>query len=96
MESSSALERLLATATTNKTTTTVVVSTVQTASELVVTEWIVFGFSMASFLIIVFYVMYEILHPLANHERYKELTKIEYGKRYNRELYERIKPPPAS
>jgi len=56
-----------------------------------VSESIVFGFSIASFLIIVCVVIYEVFQPLLNFEKYNKLTKMEYYKRYNREEYERLK-----
>jgi hypothetical protein len=57
-----------------------------------VTEWIVFGFSLASFALIVFYVFYESLYPLIKHEDWRERTLIEYTRRYNREEYDKIRP----
>lgn len=66
--------------------------TLQTASEQEVTDWIVFGLSIASFVIIMFYVGYETLYPLVNHEELQHRTWLEYTRRYNREEYERLKP----
>jgi hypothetical protein len=59
---------------------------------MVTSEWIVFGLSIASLAIIVFYVLYEVLQPLFNRQKYRQQTYLEYVRRYNREEYERIKP----
>ncbi|TNV84749.1 hypothetical protein FGO68_gene4038 [Halteria grandinella] len=64
----------------------------QTASEEQVSEWIVFGFSIASFALILIIVLYELLYPLYMRREWREKTLIEYTKRYNREEYDKIRP----
>lgn len=48
--------------------------TKMSASELVTTEWIVFGLSIASYIIIVAYTLYEVLYPLMKDEEWRKLT----------------------
>lgn len=62
------------------------------AQELETTEWIVFGFSLASFALIMIIVIYEIVYPLYMKREWREKTLIEYTRRYNREEYDRIRP----
>lgn len=62
------------------------------ASEQEVTEWIVFGFSIASFALILTIVIYELVYPLYMKKEWREKTLIEYTSRYNREEYDRIRP----
>ena len=66
--------------------------TKQSASELETTEWIVFGFSIAAFVIIVLVVLHEVIQPLMLEEDWRALTLLEYFRRYNREEYEKLKP----
>ena len=53
-------------------------------------EWIVFSFSMASLLIIVIYVLYEILYPLCNYDWHRKKTMENFLKRYSREDYDQL------
>jgi hypothetical protein len=48
--------------------------------------------SILSFLLILAYSVYEILYPLAHHERIKKEWELQYTHRYNRNRYEEIKP----
>ena len=64
----------------------------QSASELEVSEWIVFGFSITAFVLILSVVLYEVIQPLMNDETWRGLTLLEYYRRYNREEYDKLKP----
>lgn len=64
----------------------------QTASEQQFSDYLVFALSLASFAIIVFYMLYEGLYPYLWHERHQHQTILEYTRRYNREEYDLIRP----
>jgi len=48
--------------------------TKMSAAELVTSEWIVFGLSIASFAIIALYVIHEVMQPLIQDDKWRYLT----------------------
>ena len=38
------------------------------------------------------YVLYETIYPLCKKEKFREMTLLDYTRRYNREEYEKIRP----
>ena len=87
IEENPLLQRLLAANNTPNNSDLLVEST-----EIETSEWIIFGFSVVSLILIGLYAVYEGLHPILKKEKFKEKTFLDYSKRYNREDYDRIMP----
>jgi hypothetical protein len=89
--SNTAIKLNTTTSTTIKPNLTLLTATTSTTSaDELFTEWIVFALSMASFALILFYVLYELLYPLIFRSWIKERQKEDYYRRYNREAYEEV------